>query len=219
MTNKINFMKRIFNIAIILFSIHSFGQVVIGDTNNASSNMDRVLLDFERTNNRGILLPAVNSVSSITENGTLVLDASNPTSAEFKIKQKNTNNWFVYSRANGDARSITNNRPSINDYASSKVVLGANTSAADGALVLESKTQAMVLPIVNSIDNIVNPSPGMMVFLRKNQCTSYSTPCIDDYLAFFNGTEWSFWSAKPPGISITPPPQPCDSWTDPTCDE
>ena len=213
-------MKIIFNIAIILFSIHSFGQVVIGDNNNASSNMEKVLLDFERTNNRGILLPAVNSISSITENGTLVLDASNPTLAEFKIKLKNSDSWFVFSRANGDARSITNNRPASNDYATAKVVLGANTSTADGALVLESKTQAMVLPIVNSIDNIVNPSPGMMVFLRKNQCTSATTsnPCIDDYLAFYNGTEWSFWSASYLAISIDPPIGECDIFDDPTCE-
>ena len=42
----------------------------------------------------------------------------------------------------------------------------------------------MVLPIVNSIDNIVNPSPGMMVYVNKAGAKR---------LAVFNGSKWSFW--------------------------
>ena len=56
------------------------------------------------------------------------------------------------------------------------------------------------------------------LFLRKNQCTSAtsSNPCIDDYLAFYNGTEWSFWSASYLAISIDPPIGECDIFDDPT---
>ena len=185
-------MKNLFNIIICLFGINSFAQIIVGDVNNTSTNKTSVLMDFERTNNRGILLPSVNSTTTISTAGTLVLDATTPSSSEFKLK-KNGTSWFSYSRNNGNASAITSNRPSINDYSTAKVVVGADTSTVDGALVLESTTKAMVLPVVSSLNNIANPSPGMMVFLDKNTCTNYSTPCEDKFLAFFNGTEWSIW--------------------------
>ena len=184
-------MKNLFNIIICFFSINSFAQIIVGEFNNASANKTSVLLDFERSNNRGILLPAVNSTADITEKGTIVLDASTATTAQFKIKKNN--GWFNYSNNNGNATAITNNRPSIVDYPTAKLVLGAETSSIDGALILESSNKVMVLPIVKTVDNIINPSPGMMVFVNKETCLDYNTPCIDQFLAFYNGTEWSFW--------------------------
>ena len=59
----------------------------------------------------------------------------------------------------------------------------ANTTA-DGVLVLESATKALVLPTVNDVQNILNPSAGMMVFVNK---------AGSKRLAVFNGTVWSFW--------------------------
>ena len=166
--------------------------MTVGDITKASTNKTSVLLDFEKSNNRGILLPVVNSTSSITEKGTIVLDATTANAALFRIKKNSS--WFDYSRNTGDASSIRSNRPAIADYSTAKVVLGASTSTADGALVLESTTKAMVLPTVTTVNNIVNPSPGMMVYVNKETCTSYSTPCVDKFLAFYNGTEWSFWT-------------------------
>ena len=55
---------------------------------------------------------------------------------------------------------------------------------ADGVLVLESATQAMLLPIVSDVNNIPNPSPGMMVFVNKAGAKR---------LAVYNGAKWSFW--------------------------
>ena len=187
-------MKNIFNIIICLLSFNSFAQIIIGDPSKATANKDFVLMDFEKTNNRGLLLPAVNSTTNITEKGTIILDATTATSAQFKLKK--SSDWFSYSRNNGNATSITANRPTTTDFSNSKVVIGAETSTADGALVFESTNKAVVLPTVATVDNIINPSPGMMVFVNKESCTSYSTPCVDQYLAFFNGTEWSFWEFK-----------------------
>ena len=191
---KLQIMKKLYYLSFCFFSIASFAQVTIGDPTKASADKTSVLLDFERTNNKGLLLPSVNSVSGITDNGTIVLDATAATSAQFKVK-KNTG-WFNYSRNNGNATSITSSRPTKNDNINTKVIIGSETSPAKGALILESTTKAMVLPVVSSVDNIINPSPGMMVFVNKESCTNYDKPCVDQYLAFFNGTEWSFWESK-----------------------
>src|SRR5690606_40358244 len=49
----------------------------------------------------------------------------------------------------------------------SKVIIGAESSDADGILVLESEDKAMVLPMVEDTDSILNPAPGMMVYVNK----------------------------------------------------
>jgi hypothetical protein len=66
----------------------------------------------------------------------------------------------------------------------SKAIIGAPTSAADGVLVLESTTKAMVLPTVADVQNIPSPSPGMMVYVNKLGSKRF---------AVFNGSRWSFW--------------------------
>ena len=53
-----------------------------------------------------------------------------------------------------------------------------------GALVLESSSKAMVLPIVEDVNNIPNPSPGMIVYVKKENAKR---------LAVYNGKYWSFW--------------------------
>lgn len=58
------------------------------------------------------------------------------------------------------------------------------TPVTDGVLVLESKTRALVLPQVDDVNNIPSPSPGMMVFVRKE---------TSERLAAFNCSKWSFW--------------------------
>lgn len=198
-------MKKIINITFCIISIQLFAQIKIGETNNSTTNTS-VLLNFENSNNRGILLPAISSTTSTYVDGTLILDATNNIQAQFKLRNNNT--WDNFSRNNGNATLITNNRPTTNDFSTAKVVLGAANSTADGALVLESTTQTMVLPIVSTVDNIVNPSPGMMVYVDKGVCPPYNVNnpnCIDQYLAFYNGTEWNFWTYTVPGITFDPP--------------
>ena len=57
------------------------------------------------------------------------------------------------------------------------------TDTTPGILVLADTNKAMVLPKVASPHlNIVNPSPGMMVYDTTSK-----------QLAVFNGTVWSFW--------------------------
>ena len=42
----------------------------------------------------------------------------------------------------------------------------------------------MILPIVSDVNNIPTPSPGMMVYVNKDNAQR---------LAVYNGSVWTFW--------------------------
>lgn len=190
-------MKNIFITLSIFLSTCAFAQVAIG---KASVNPSVSLEFYDNADNvRGIILPWVDGVSDtapfitnspITEivvNGTLVYDTSDK-----KVKVKYTTGWRDLSKdATGttvdpltsvDGLTLQN---SITDLDNAKVQIGGDpaTDTTPGILVLADTNKAMVLPKVASPHlNIVNPSPGMMVYdTTKKQ------------LAVFNGTVWSFW--------------------------
>ena len=190
-------MKNIFITLSIFLSTCAFAQVAIG---KASVNPSVSLEFYDNADNvRGIILPWVDGVSNtapfitnspITEivvNGTLVYDTSDK-----KVKVKYTTGWRDLSKdATGttvdpltsvDGLTLQN---SITDLDNAKVQIGGDpaTDTTPGILVLADTNKAMVLPKVASPHlNIVNPSPGMMVYdTTKKQ------------LAVFNGTFWSFW--------------------------
>ena len=190
-------MKNIFITLSIFLSTCAFAQVAIG---KASVNPSVSLEFYDNADNvRGIILPWVDGVSNtapfitnspITEivvNGTLVYDTSDK-----KVKVKYTTGWRDLSKdATGttvdpltsvDGLTLQN---SITDLDNAKVQIGGDpaTDNTPGILVLADTNKAMVLPKVASPHlNIVNPSPGMMVYdTTKKQ------------LAVFNGTVWSFW--------------------------
>ena len=85
-----------------------------------------------------------------------------------------------------DISTILNTQPTtVTEPTEAKTIIGASTSSVtDGVLVLESTTKAMVLPQVDDVNNIPSPSPGMIVFVRKEG---------SERLAVFNGSTWSFW--------------------------
>lgn len=177
-------------------------QIAIGNSQNLNNNS--VLLDFESTNDRGLILPAVTQLPDEPVNGTLILDSTNPTDARVKLWQND--NWFDLSN------NLTEDNGNVTEYLASrgnnnesncninpnncKVILGADNSTADGVLVLESTDKLMVLPRVTSTDNIINPSPGMMAYVNS--------PNGKNLLAVFNGKVWSFWSHALPDITIDP---------------
>ena len=190
-------MKNIFITLSIFLSTCAFAQVAIG---KASVNPSVSLEFYDNADNvRGIILPWVDGVSDtapfitnspVTEivvNGTLVYDTSDK-----KVKVKYTTGWRDLSKdATGttvdpltsvDGLTLQN---SITDLDNAKVQIGGDpaTDTTPGILVLADTNKAMVLPKVASPHlNIVNPSPGMMVYdTTKKQ------------LAVFNGTVWSFW--------------------------
>ncbi|MXS72092.1 hypothetical protein GSF70_12780 [Flavobacteriaceae bacterium W22] len=157
-------------------------QVAIGkqETTNTS-----VSLEFTDTENKGLILPYVETKTGITEEGTLIYDVT-----DHKVKYKNgASTWANLSEDDGTTATIGVVDISIqttkDEKASAKTVIGADgaTNSTPGILVLSDTNKAMILPKVASPHlNIYNPAPGMMV---------YDTTAKQ--LAVYNGKVWSFW--------------------------
>ena len=198
-------MKNIFLTLSILVSACASAQVAIGKASltkladNITPNPS-ISLEFGNEN-RGIVLPWVNGTNNTTPfisgsptteivaNGTIVFSTN-----DAKIKVKYASGWKDLTVKNNTdiIPGITNQtvntslQDSLSDLETAKVLIGGNpdTDTTPGILVLADTDKAMVLPKVASPHlNIVNPSPGMMVYdTTKKQ------------LAVFNGTVWSFWN-------------------------
>ncbi|MBD8080854.1 hypothetical protein [Chryseobacterium caseinilyticum] len=178
-------MRILLTFSILLITLYAHAQVAIG---KASVSNNSVSLEFGNNQNRGVILPWVTNVNSMTNavNGTIAYDL-----ASLKVKVKYNTGWKDLTiDATGKTTDPVSgvNGITIQNTASeadgAKVSIGTPTST-PGILVLEDNNKAMVLPKVASPErNIVNPSPGMMVY----DTTTKS-------LAIFNGTVWSFWKA------------------------
>lgn len=161
-------------------------QVIIGDQiGTAPANQKTsVLLEFAADQNKGLILPYLRTLPASPAEGTIALDATSGTAA--RVKYYN-GAWIDLSGQNGTITTILDSQPTIlqtPEVSGAKSIIGSNTSAADGVLVLESTTKAMLLPTVTDVQNIPSPSPGMMVYINKAGAKR---------LAVFNGTRWSYW--------------------------
>lgn len=179
---------------IILIAMFSFGgassQVIIGDTIGTAINKTSVLLEFANSGNKGIILPYVIQKSLTPTEGTILLDASVPSAARIKyyngiITVSSPDGWQDLSGQDANVTSVLVNQPnSVVEPPEGKAIIGADSSNANGVLVLESTTRAMVLPMVTDVNNVPSPSPGMMVYVNKLGAKR---------LALYNGNKWSFW--------------------------
>lgn len=178
----------------LTFSAFSYSQIKIGAANSADNVTNTsVLLEFGTDNDKGIILPYVETIPTATaasQGGTIIFDVSS--NAEYKVKVKNENaGWKDLSVQSGYSAAVeTVVKPSqampLADLTNAKAIIGSETSTADGVLVLESPSKAMVLPIVTNLSNIKNPSPGMMAFLQGATSAGHR-------LVVFNGQKWAFW--------------------------
>ena len=173
-------------------------QVIIGNATGTAAIKTSVLLEFAANQNKGLVLPYVRTLPTAAPTrveGTILLDASTPTAARVKYYNANTtpgtNGWVDLSGQDANLNSTTilanfaTEQPAtITETATSKAIIGSRTTAADGVLVLESTTKAMVLPIVADVQLIPSPSPGMIVYVNKAGAKR---------LAVYNGSKWSFW--------------------------
>ncbi|KQT16759.1 hypothetical protein ASG31_10280 [Chryseobacterium sp. Leaf404] len=181
-------MKKIYTTALTVAIGMLNAQIIIGDAVGTApaGQKTSVLLEFAAGQNKGIVLPYLRTVPSSPAEGTIALDASNVTDA--RIKYFN-GAWVDLSGQNGDVSSALGTQPTVSqvtETVGAKAIIGSDTTAVDGILVLESSTKAMVLPTVDDVQNIINPAPGMMVYVNKAGAKR---------LAVFNGTRWSFWKA------------------------
>ncbi len=173
-------MKNIVATLSLLFATTLSAQVAIG---KATVSSPAVSLEFydNADNTRGIILPWVTSTAAVTGavNGTIVYNT-----ADRKVYVKYASGWRDLS-VDTSGTVTTTLQDALSDLDTAKVLIGGDpaTDTTPGILVLADTNKAMVLPKVASPHlNIVNPSPGMMVYdTTKKQ------------LAVFNGTVWSFW--------------------------
>ncbi|KEY18700.1 hypothetical protein [Kaistella antarctica] len=183
-------MKNIITIILLGMITGIKAQVIIGDALGTTTDKTSVLLDFAAGQNKGLILPYVRELptsNALTE-GAIILDATRPTSA--RVKFYNGSSWVDLSGQDANLVNPIDHlavQPSILAAPESliaKAIIGAKSSVADGVLVLESDTKAMILPIVSDVQKIPKPSPGMMVYVNKTG---------KKRLAVFNGAKWSFW--------------------------
>ncbi|MFC6269503.1 hypothetical protein [Frigoriflavimonas asaccharolytica] len=179
--------KKIFTLALLAIISVANAQVIIGDATGTAAVKTSVLLEFAAGQNKGIIVPYVRAlpVGAAVVGGSIILDATVATTA--RMKYYNGTSWFDLSGQDANLTTALANQPTVlqaPELSTSKAIIGNTTSSADGVLVLESTTKAMVLPIVADVQNIPSPSPGMMVYINKAGAKR---------LAVFNGSKWSFW--------------------------
>ena len=173
-------MKNIFLTLTLFFATAISAQVAIGKTSISSPAVSLEFYD-NADNTRGIILPWVTSTAAVTGavNGTIVYNT-----ADRKVYVKYASGWRDLS-VDTTGTVTTTLQDALSDLDTAKVLVGGDpaTDTTPGILVLADTNKAMVLPKVASPHlNIVNPSPGMMVYdTTKKQ------------LAVFNGKVWSFW--------------------------
>ncbi len=185
-------MKKIVILGLLGFLGSLQAQVIIGDgvgTAPAASK-GSVLLEFAAGQNKGIIVPYVRTLPTTSPTrGTILLDASTPTNARVKFYNGNTvtgtGGYVDLSGQPADLRDALTAQPT-GIAERGKTIIGNQSTQVDGVLVLESDTKAMVLPTVSDVQNIVSPSPGMLVYVNKAGAKR---------LAVFNGAKWSFWQA------------------------
>ncbi|MCQ4142453.1 hypothetical protein [Chryseobacterium sp. EO14] len=170
-------MKKSILLATILLSTCASSQVAVG---KSSVTNNSVSLEFG-SDNRGIVLPWVTSAGAVAGavNGTLIFDISDK-----KVKVKYASGWKDLSvDSTGTVDTSLQDNKTENNNAKVEITSGVNISSTPGILVLADSNKAMILPKVATPHlNIINPAAGMM---------AYDT--VNDQLAVFNGTVWSFW--------------------------
>lgn len=180
-------MKNLFTIILLVTITALNAQVIMGNAVGTASIKTSVLLEFA-LGNKGLILPYVRTLSTplpITE-GTILLDARTATKA--RVRFSNGSSWVDLSGQDGDVTAALDDQPSTSVVETgAKSIIGAISSPADGVLVLESTTKAMVLPQVDQVSDIPSPSPGMIVYVKG------VNPDFNKRLAVFNGTKWSYW--------------------------
>lgn len=192
-------MKNLITLIFLSILTSAQAQVIIGDAIGTATVKTSVLLEFAAGKNKGIIVPYVRTLPlpSVANQGTILLDASSDTTA--RMKYSNGSSWIDLSGQNADVSTVMASQPTIlenPELSTAKTIISDQTvtnsdALAEGVLILESTTKAMVLPTVGMIlegsvlkVNVPNPSPGMMVYVNTAGAKR---------LAVYNGSKWSFW--------------------------
>ena len=136
------------------------------------------ILDFPLGTTKGIILPNVIKSADMTSvtRGTLVydIDTKNPQYYDGSWRTLNT------LLTTGVAPAI---RLAGTDLTTPGVIIGSRTSSAEGVLILESSSKALILPkVVNPVGTVHSPVAGMICYDPEKKI-----------MAVYNGKDWSFW--------------------------
>lgn len=160
-------------VAVVLFNL-SFAQVAI---EKQMINGTSTILDFNSTsgNTKGLIIPSTSGVATGSlANGTFIFDV---TDKMIKIYENDV--WKPLSDA-GNSNAVMANTSTERVKG---VIIGAASSVADGVLILESSSKAMILPrIATPHLNVKSPYPGMICYDTTSKT-----------LAVFDGAVWSYW--------------------------
>lgn len=163
-------MKTLNILFFFIMSVSVSAQMAIGKESVSGSG----ILDFGTGLNKGIILPAVTTMPASPTNGTFVLDKN-----DRKIKMLENEIWVEMTNS-GNTDSLVANSGTENGRG---VIVGADTSAATGVLIMESANRALILPNISDPElNVKSPYPGMMC---------YDT--VSKSIAIFDGTVWNYW--------------------------
>lgn len=167
-------------IILLLGVVTTYAQTMVGIKTSNYPNNPSVLLEFSN-NNKGLIVPSIASPSLASPvEGTIFFDSSS------NYMMKYYNGTTNINLTGGAAHPTATQAPTPigAEDATKQTIIGAKTTSAVGAVVLESTTKVMVLPLVtNPHLNIINPSSGMIVYDPTNH-----------KLCTFNGAQWTFWS-------------------------
>ncbi len=192
--NQISLNKKLICSIFCFIAAYANAQVSIGG--NQGVNGNSTILDFagntatespadtDTTNEKGIILPTVGSSPAYTvvtpstnnpNNGTFIFDKTTK-----MIRMFENGSWINLSDAAGNDTNVLIN---TSDDKGDGVIIGANTTAAQGVLVLESSDKAVILPHIKNPHTMVkSPYPGMLC---------YDT--ASNSLAVFDGSRWNYW--------------------------
>ena len=176
-------MKKLTYISFLIIAGFASAQVSIGGKQSVEG--EATILDFNNVadNTKGIILPAIKNRSTAIatdkakNNGTFFFEKDTS-----KVMMYENEKWVELNNKEGNKTSLVVNE-SAESPGNHGTIIGAETSAAKGVLILESVDKAMILPkIANPHDTVKNPYPGMIC---------YDT--ASDTLAVFDGTVWNYW--------------------------
>lgn len=157
-------------LSLFLMTAALSAQVAIGKQTLTNPS---VLLEFN-TEAKGIILPSVASAPGAV-GGTFVFNTADRSVQVFQ----NTGWTLLTDSSQGVIHSFSNS----GTESGAGMIIGANTSAKPGVLVMESTTKAMVLPkVANPHLNIRGAIAGTMVYDTASSS-----------LAVYDGAQWSYW--------------------------
>lgn len=165
-------MKNI--IIALLISNFGLAQVAIEKTTVDGSG----ILDFPLGTTKGIILPNITNSANIAPvtRGTIVFDLTTKNAQYYDGAWKSLNALLTAGTA--PLLSPGNDLPTTVG-----AIIGKQTSTAQGVLVLESASKALILPKVEDpVTNVKTPVAGMICY-----------DPVKKVMAIYNGKDWSFW--------------------------